>query len=250
MSAIPTIQTSESLQPVQEMTVQGATGAFRPANWKSKDTLTITATETTQGAKGQPVNTAVAYVFDGVLHADHYQQSVITLNPVQTGAPIADHAYTMPQRLTVELLMSDAMQSYYITQWQDGPTRSYSAYQKLLSLQQQRTPLQVATRMNQYDRMLVTEVRAAESSETKYGGKFYVTFTQILTAQIEATNSSFNPLTDSSDPQTTVQTTVGQVATVPPSAATQALNYTPLATPVPAAGQWSSLPGLGALPAR
>jgi hypothetical protein len=229
------------------MYVQGSSGPFRPANWKSKDTLTITATETTQSEEGEPVNTAVAYVFDGVLHADHYQQSVITLNPVQTGAPIADHAYTMPQRLTVELLMSDAMQSYYITQWQDGPTRSYSAYQKLLSLQQQRTPLQVATRMNQYDRMLVTEVRAAESAETKYGGKFYVTFTQILTAQIEISQSG---TADSAIPQTTVQTTVGQVATVPPSAATQALNYTPLATPVPAAGQWSSLPGLGALPAR
>jgi len=229
------------------MTVQGASGAFRPANWKSKDTLTITATETTQGAKGQPVNTAVAYVFDGVLHADHYQQSVVTLNPIQSGAPIADHAYTMPQRLTVELLMSDAMQSYNITQWQDGPTRSFSAYQKLLSLQRQRTPLQVATRMNQYDRMLVTEVRAAESSETKYGGKFYVTFTQILTAQIEISQSG---TADSARPQTTVQTVAGQVPTIPPSAATQALNAVPSTAAVPGAGQWSSLPGLGALPAR
>ena len=53
-----------------------------------------------------------SYVFDGEPDIQHDQELSITQNPVQTGASISDHAFLVPVRVTAEILMSDAMQSF------------------------------------------------------------------------------------------------------------------------------------------
>jgi hypothetical protein len=182
-----------------------------------------------------------AYVFDGVIHAEHEQATIITLNPVQTGAALSDHAYVVPPRLVVEIAMSDAMQSFMLGQFTDGSPRSVSAYQTLVSIQQQRLPVSVATRLRQYDNMVIADIRAEEESRTRYALKAIVTFQQILTASIEATSSSisYNPA-NSSLPQVTGQTLIGQVQPLPVPASMIGQNYTPAASTVPGAGNWSS----------
>ena len=246
---------------------------WRPPQWaRGVPALTIVATDQNTGV-------STIYVFDGTLHADHEQQSVITLNPIQTGAPIADHAYPMPARLTAELMTSDAMQSWFVAPpagslqsilsggggsgYTQGywitPNKQVSAFETLLSLSSNRIPVSVATLLHTYDVMLVSDVRAVESSETRYAGKFTVTFTQIFTAVVE-----YNPPTASDDPQATIIAMSGTSAPAPVPQSIQVSNFlgplipnmsampgeTPFsqlpfnsqAASVPAAGSWSSIP--------
>jgi len=233
----------------------GQSGPWRPSQWGRSVPLTLSATDSQSGK-------ATIYIFDAILRAEHHQASVVTLNPVQTGAAISDHAYTLPARLTVEIAMSDAMQSYDVNQWNNGPTRSISAYQTLLALQRDRKIIQVSTALRQYDKMLVAEIRAEQTKETTYGLKALVTFIEILTASVEVTSSTISY--NSALPQTTAESLIGQAATAPvpanilsqnsiskllsPGSISQSLGSinTPvgkvagLASSIPGAGQWSS----------
>ena len=201
------IDTSESgaMQP-------GANpGPWRPPQWPSSKASTLTMT-----VKDPTTNITTAYIFDGIPRAEHEQQSVITLNPVQTGASLTDHAYVNPPRLTVEILMSDTMQSFTLGQWADNPSRSVSAYQQLVKLQKQRATCQIATRLNNYDNMLIASIRAEESKDTRYALKASVSFVGILTASVENVSSSISfSAGDASLPQTIGQTVGGEVATDP-----------------------------------
>ena len=185
----------------------GNPGPWRPPQWPSSKAATLTMT-----VKDPNTKITTAYIFDGVPRAEHEQQSVITLNPVQTGASLTDHAYVNPPRLTVEILMSDTMQSFNLGQWADNPSRSISAYQQLKKLQTQRAVLQIATRLANYDNMLIASIRADESKETRFGMKASVTFVGILRASVENVVSSINySAADSSLQQTVGQTVGGEV---------------------------------------
>lgn len=130
------------------------------------------------------------YTFDNALHASHEQELVITQNPIQTGASVSDHSYLLPARLTVEILMSDAMQSYTVGQFgtktasNPGASRSVNAYQTLLELQASGNFLQIATRLNSYNNMLIASVRPEESASTRFGLKCAVTFQQVIVATV------------------------------------------------------------------
>lgn len=237
----------------------GNPGPWRPPQWsRNRPAVTITA----QNPKQNPAGTAssaqkTVYVLDSTLRAEHDQNVVVTMNPVQTGAAMSDHAYVVPPRLTVEFAMSDAMQSYTVGQWNDSPSKSVSAWQTLIALKDQKLPVSVATRLQQYDKMMIVSVRAEDTKNTRYGLRATVTFVQVLTAQVEATSSTVTfPSADSAFPQTTDQTLGGQTQTqgVPdavtannnvanaPAAGVDVQNIPPVA----GAGEWTSS-GMGPL---
>ncbi|HJX54079.1 MAG TPA: hypothetical protein VJ801_15030 [Polyangia bacterium] len=241
-SALSRIYSSTRTSEIAQL---GVASTWRPPQWIHAAMFTVSVAD----AKGNQT----VYVFDGVIRASHEQRSVVTLNPVQTGAAISDHAYIVPARLVLEISQSDAMQSYDVRQWADGPSKSVSAYQTLVALQKARQVLQVATRLRQYDKMLISEVHAEESEKSRYGLKAIVTFTEILTASVEATSSSMSfPAADSELPQTTGETMGGQVPTAPVPANIQSQNsmssaiseagsaLQPIASSIPGAGTWSS----------
>jgi hypothetical protein len=236
-----------------QLTPNGANQPYRPPQWSSpNDPARLTMTFTDPITRG-----ITAYVFDAVIRSEHDQQSVITQNPVQTGPAISDHAYVVPARLTIELLMTDAMQSFTLGQWSDGPSRSVSAFQTLKSLQQKKAVLQVATRLNTYSPMMILSVRAEEQNDTRFSLKATVSFMEILTASVEMTSSTINfAPSDSSLPQTVGQTVGGQLLplTVPgnvqlqdniQNAAAAGINLAPVPM-VAGAGNWTST-GLGSL---
>src|SRR6185312_10356981 len=103
----------------------GNIGPWRPPQWSQGPLFSMTATSPVTGD-------TTAYVFDAVLVADHDQEAVVTMNPVQTGAAITDHVYIQPARLVIEIKMSDSMQSYNTGagtgQWAANPSKSVSAY--------------------------------------------------------------------------------------------------------------------------
>ena len=241
-----------------------STPGFRPAQWGTVDPpLTIIVPGqpgvTTQGVNQTgalpgspdvslpgvtlPAAVTLMYVFDGAIRAEHQQRLTITQLPVQTQASVSDNAYLVPAIVTVEIAMSDAMQSYTVGQFSGSTSRSVSAYQTLLSLQNGMTFLQLATRLNMYTNMLIADIAADDTRETEYGLKAIVTFQQVLTAGVEISNSAFIA-DDSSRPQTTGQTPAGPSQASPPSAsliAQHSINSAPQsASSIPNAGGWSS----------
>lgn len=212
---------------------------WRPPQWAAKSEPIFSILPVYSNVVG-PQQT---YVFDGPMEIDHEQQSVLTLNPIQTGSPVADHAYLTPARVTARLMMSDSMQSYNVGQFADGGSRSVSAWQLLKSFQASRTFLSISTRLSQYDNMLITSMSAVEDKDTRFAGKFTVTFTQILTASIAVTDSTLTfDVNDTSDPQAVVETPAGQNNPQPIPAAIANQNEVFETSGVPGAGSYSSTP--------
>jgi len=145
--------------------------------------------------------------------------------------------------LTVEIAMSDAMQSYTIGQWSSGPTRSISAYQTLKALQLANTPVSLATKLASYSLMMITDCRAEETKDTKYALKATVTFTEIFTGTVlqvqptQAIAAEGTPLQDSQTAQSQGQ---------PPSPGIDSyVVESGITAPVPWAGNFSSIPYYG-----
>lgn len=211
-------------------------GPFRPPQWAKPATILVTvpagAQSSTQLNTPIPVVNGVntistkitaptSYVFDAVLELDHEQELVKTRHPVQTGAAITSHAYIEPARLVMQVLMSDVTPQYvsvaqtkapYIQPWRGAPSKSVSAYQQMVSLQATRIPLTVTTRLRTYYNMLIMKISPREDSKTTTGARFRIEFEQIIVADTQLTQ-------DSTRPNDTQYTGLGQVNVQPPQSA-------------------------------
>jgi hypothetical protein len=172
------------------------------------------------------------YVFDAVLELEHEQRLTKTQHPIETGADISSHAYLQPARLVMYIGMSDAMAAYVspsgvTTSNVNGnglakatpfsgtsKSKSVNAYQTMLSIQAQRLPLTVTTRLRTYTNMLVTGISPREDFKTITGLRMRVEFEQIYTASTSSTPNSARP-------DATQSTGQGTVNPAPVPAATQ-----------------------------
>ena len=212
----------------------GVSGPWRPPQYSKEPLFTVGVTDPNSGNQ-------YVYIFDSPIRVTHEQRSVITMNPVQTGAAVSDHAYVIPARVTVEILMSDAMQAYDTSEFTGGGPKSVMAYAALVQLQEDRQVVSIATRLREYDQMLVAEVRAEEDKESRYALKAWVTFQEIITASV----GYEPPMVSSGMPQTTGYTMAGQIPTTPPPPAVQSQNGVTgipaaLGSAFPSAGNYTS----------
>lgn len=166
----------------------GDTGeAFRPPQWSGlpvDDEKQLIYIKTNIGG----------WFFDAVMREEHTTKIKMTEHPVQTGANIVDHAYMEPATLTMEIAMSDCMATMVKGQFTKGPTKSVSAYQLLLSLQQARLPYQVHTRLNLYKNMLIEEITAPDDYKTQFGMRCTVTLKEIFVVEVSTTTVSARPI--------------------------------------------------------
>lgn len=86
---------------------------YRPPQWKNlpsdeSQLILVKSNIAMQLDKDNP-NSFIGFYFDAFLREDHELGIRITEHPVQNGANISDHAYSLPVRLTLEILVSDAM---------------------------------------------------------------------------------------------------------------------------------------------
>jgi hypothetical protein len=130
------------------------------------------------------------FFFDAFLRLDHTTKLKITEHPVQVGAAITDHAYMEPNRLTIEVGMSDAATSFLPGQFSGGWSRSVTAYKALLELQKQRIPVQVLTRLALYKNMLIETITVPDDARTLYGLKATVTLREIIVAEVQTVKIS------------------------------------------------------------
>jgi hypothetical protein len=162
-----------------------AKGPYRPYVWGAEQPKTfITDSD------------GVIYYFDAVLRNDHTETQRITQHPVQSGASMTDHSFSLPSQLSLEIGMSDVMDSYTPGQWgtdQSEPTRSVKAYQTILKWKKLGMPLTISTRLGEYQNMIVAMVTTPDDIRTLHGLRCQVTFQQILTYTIEVTKVPLRP---------------------------------------------------------
>lgn len=239
--------------------------AFRPPNWSAVNTTAIIVPANTlpnvTSANGEPLPNsgftvgATLLVFDVVPRIEHRQEVTKTTHPIQTGANITDHAYIEPARVVLEIGMSDAVDSFQPGMWTASPSKSVSAYQALLAILKSRRPVQITTRLQTYQNMLLRTLTPIESAETRYGLRAAASFEEVLTASVTLIGGGSSGLVDSLRPQATDENSTGTVQTVPPSASLIGQNnvseWPPAASYpyVPGAGNWSSNPTVG-IPAQ
>jgi hypothetical protein len=227
------------------------TQPYRPPQWAT-------------GIRGQsyfviepyPTGNVTIYTFDASLRVEHHQQLAITRHPVQvstqTGAPggsISDHAYLQPASVTFEIGMSDAMDRFQSGDYSGGSSKSVNAYQAFLAVQARRLPLVVATRLNVYNNMLISDLRPVEDKGTRFALRAMLVFEQIIMGLVSVAAVSAEPqITDTTpggtkqpEPVTPAQTeqyntssdeyetALSQATAIPPQ-------------PIPGAGTWGSLP--------
>lgn len=158
------------------------------------------------------------YFFDAVLREEHDTELRITEHPIQTGANITDHAYKLPERLMLEIGMSDAMATLVEGQYTGGLSKSVNCYQTLKTLQARRTPLNVVTKLNSYQNMLIAHMSAPYDLRTCHGLRCAITLQQVILAKVQTTEAV------TSRSQTTGETNKGPVQAEPtpnPSVARQ-----------------------------
>lgn len=152
----------------------------------------------------------VGYFFDAFLKESHTGSVRITEHPVQSGANISDHAYNLPDRLTIEIFVSDVMDAVISGQFNDAETKSLSAYKVLRKLKEDRQPLSIRTRLHYYENMLIENMTSNDDMNTSASLKCQVAFRQIMTAVISEEIVSAKPYVD-------VSTNKGKVSATTPS---------------------------------
>jgi hypothetical protein len=229
---------------------------YRPPEWSQPAlttiSLTTTASVTTSQVddltSGPTANDSAAssdsststqlYVFDAVYRVMHSRRLRMTEHPTQSGASISDHAFVMPAKVSLEIGMSDAMDAFVPGVFASNASKSVSAYETLVALQQGRQPLTLTTRLDTYTSMLIESIDAPDTKETSYGLKATVTLGQIFTGTVTAQSVSARP-------QTSDDTSIGSKQPVPISSGDLQRFMTTIPTSVYGAGNVSSIPSSG-----
>jgi len=275
------IVAASSVAAVQATTLSD-TGPYRPRQWTTPALTMITVPSTSAPAgptsvaidplTQQPLPSAPAfqgtpaqiYVFDAVERVAHSRALKKTENPIQVSAAsavgtVCDHAILLPARVILEIGMSDAMANYVAGSWTSNKSKSVSAFETLISLQESRTLITLTTRLATYTNMIVEAVAADDTVETLHGLKASVVFGKINTATATAVSStlitsggtSASGPAVSARPSATDATPLGALQPTQPSAAlTQQYNVAAATgtaattvSQIPAvsgAGTWSS----------
>ncbi len=164
---------------------QVASGAYRPPQWGNEKPQTFIEDEL-----------GILWYFDAVIRLDHNQSQRITQHPVQNGANITDHSFAMPATLSLEIGMSEVMDSYVPGQWNgdnESWPKSKMAYQQLVSWKNLGVPLTISSRLDTYENMVIATINAPDDIKTKYGLKAMVTFQQIFVFNVGVQKTSLRP---------------------------------------------------------
>ena len=223
---------------------QAQEGPYRPSQWSKPQLVSLSvvipqlsnSSDDSSDSSSSSSGTPTVFYFDAVMRVTHDQTLKITEHPVQNGAPLVDHAYMIPARVSLSIFMSDVVDSYQSGQYSGGSSKSVTAYQTMKYIQSLRQPITLNTRLDQYSNMLIENIRADESVETIAGARFTMSLRQVLMA-----NVSITPV--SNRPQQTDSTNQGTLTPQPvPPDLSSVFNATQPGTSEFSVPQWNSNP--------
>ena len=129
--------------------------------------------------------------FDAWLRLSHNSALTITQHPVETGAAISDHSYANPRRFSFEIGMTDVIASPTLEGGSNS--RSINAYNALVKLQQERTPLTLVSKYGSFSNILIESIDVQDDYRTQTSMRATVTLQQIIMASGETFKFSANP---------------------------------------------------------
>ena len=166
---------------------------FRPPQYARAQTYSLTCTLPSQAAQNPQSSVSsnqsapTTFFFDAVMRAEHAEEVVMTHHPVQNGASITDHAYAAPARLVLEVGFSDLQDSFVAEQYSGGSqSKSVNAYAQFKQIKDLRLPCQVATRLQQYDNMVIEQLLAPETNAQVASATMVIRFLQIIVATVDS----------------------------------------------------------------
>lgn len=154
--------------------------------------------------------------FDGIMRTEHVSRVRPTQYPVQTGVAMTDHAIIEPAELTIEIMMTDCHTTSFVTNSEfldqviaslqqirvysnfiqmsqdiaSGENRSAKTWLTLKAMQLSRQPLEVETRLQTYQNMLIEELSAPDDVKTLNALKATVRLREIIVADVAETQTS------------------------------------------------------------
>lgn len=150
------------------------------------------------------------YFFDGYLNLSVNSSLEITQHPVESGSAISDHSYMKPREISMTILMSDVHESLVAGQFEDGWSRSTSAWKILEKIQSERLTVSVLTRVGLYQNMLIQSLTANDTDIQLFGLRADVTLVELPVARVRTVEIS-------AADQTTVNTEMGNISATYPS---------------------------------
>lgn len=146
------------------------------------------------------------YFFDAILKAEHVSMNRATEHPIQTGAATTDHIYNLPDQITLDIAMSDAMECVVPDQF-SGNSKSVAAFEKLTQWRKDRELLTITTRLYTYENMFIENMYTPDDAKTVYGLRCSVHFREIMLSERKEEKVS-------TDPQINQETNRGAVQAV------------------------------------
>lgn len=125
----------------------------------------------------------ITIIPDVVISEEHNDEVVLTRHPVDTGAPITDHAYRNPAVLNVKFAWSDSsrlLNSTFSGSILKGVTTTKDVYKQLLSLMQKRELLSVSTGKRSYDSMIITRLVTSTDKDSESSLSCDITFEEVM----------------------------------------------------------------------
>lgn len=132
------------------------------------------------------------YIFDAYIKTEHSRTVKLTENPVQGGAAVVDHSYNEPNKLTMQIAMTDSAVAIG-GRFSGGEGRSVNAYKTLVRIMTAREPITVTTRLGSYKNMVIVQMTASETRETMHALDCTITLQEIITASVSIVKVSSAP---------------------------------------------------------
>ena len=165
-----------------------ATDAYRPADWgnygSDEDQMIYLAPNISEVQTGDFGKVTVGYYFDAFTKENHVGSVRVTEHPVQGGSNISDHAYNLPDKLTLEVLVSDSVQPIVAGQFTNKNTKSISAYEILRGLKERRALVSVRTRLHYYTNMIIENMSVSDDYKSANSLRCTVSLRQVMMAVV------------------------------------------------------------------
>lgn len=173
-----------------------ATDAYRPADWgkygSDEDQMIylapniseVTEVKTGTGSSQKTEELTVGYYFDAFTKENHVGSVRVTEHPVQGGSNISDHAYNLPDKLTLEVLVSDSVESIVSGQFTGSKSKSVTAYEILRSLKERRVLVSVRTRLYYYTNMIIENLSVSDDYKSANSLRCTVSLRQVMMAVV------------------------------------------------------------------
>ncbi|WP_368234841.1 phage baseplate protein [Anaerotruncus rubiinfantis] len=131
------------------------------------------------------------YSFDAIVRADHTSELEMTSHPVQSGSALVDHSYLKPKKLTLQVGVSDSALNG--ASYGGGSSRSVNAFKLMLTMQANRQPVTVVTKLHTYKNMLIQSISAPDDFKTQNALDATITFQEVPVATISIVKVSARP---------------------------------------------------------